>query len=67
VKGNRLRISRIGTLLDEFIEDQQMTYDREFSDVELNEIERLRRQPRDFVGSFMYEELDPYALVYFER
>ena len=67
MKGSRLRISRIAAVLDDFIEDQRIMYGREFSGDELGEIERLRGRPQDFVESFMYDELDPYALLYFER
>ncbi len=63
---SRLSLRSVGPVVDDFYE-VNVSEGREFSYNELSELERIKRCPDGFVSSFMFDEIRPYALPFFEK
>ena len=61
VRGNKLRLSRIGFVLEDFLEEEFNC----LSYGELQEIGRLWFDKRRFVNSRLFDKIEPYILGFY--
>jgi len=61
----RLRISDIGRIIDDFLEDKEFN-GRIFSDFEIDELKKMRSADY-FKEGILYKEIIPYMLPFFKK